>query len=90
MGLDYCWVVWYPIVLQLHRLMVAISGFRLTMMGGAVLLLILLFRIIRGSRAKQREVHVRVIVELAMLPGPPGFLGRRGGERGEGVLGSGS
>ena len=28
-----------------------------------------------GSKVKQREVEVKVTVDLAMLPGPPGFLG---------------
>ena len=28
----------------------------------------------RGSRAKQREVDIRVDVDLAALTGPPGFL----------------
>ena len=27
------------------------------------------------SKVKKRKVEVRVIVDLAMLPGPPGFLG---------------
>ena len=44
------------------------------MMGGAVLHPIHLFGIWEG-RERQRRTDIRVNVDLASLPGPPGFLG---------------
>ena len=43
------------------------------MMGGAGLLLIHLFGT-KGGQRKTRRIKVRVNVDLASLPGPPGFL----------------
>ena len=43
------------------------------MMVKVVRILILLYGI-RGSRPKVRKLQIRVNVDLASLPGPPGFL----------------
>ena len=43
---------WYPIMVDLHRFMIADQG----------------------SRPKVRKLAIRVNVDLASLPGPPGFL----------------
>ena len=64
---------WYPIVLQLHRFMVVISWVSVNHDGwGGSALDPLVWD--QGSRRKQRRVDIRVNVDLAMLPGPPGFL----------------
>ena len=53
---------WYPGVRSLHRVMVAIARESLNVDHTW------------GAGAKVRKVGDRVIVELAQLPGPPGFL----------------
>ena len=68
------WEFCYRIVLQLHRFMVAISRVSVNHdgRGGSVPGLLVWDQ---GSRSKkQRRVDIRVNVDLAMLPGPLGFL----------------
>ena len=64
---------WYPIMLQLHRFMIAVSRVSVNHdgRGGTAPDPVVWDR--RG-RVKQRKVDVRVTVDLAALPGPPGFL----------------
>ena len=64
---------WYSRVLSLHRFMVAIARESLNIgdSNGSVIDPLCWDR---GSRSKVRRVDERVLVELAQLPGPPGFL----------------
>ena len=64
---------WYPRVLSLHRFMVAIARESLNIGDGNCSEIGPLCWD-RGSRSKVRRVDERVLVELAQLPGPPGFL----------------
>ena len=69
---------WYPIMLQLQRFMVAVSRVSVNHDGkGGSALDPLVWD--QGSRRKRRKVDVRVNVDLAGLPGPPGFLHGPGG-----------
>ena len=57
---------WYPTMPDLHRFMIAVA--RVTaapdkLVGD------------QGGRRKVRRTDIRVNVDLASLPGPPGFLG---------------
>ena len=64
---------WYSTVLQLHRFMVAIARVSVNHDGkGGSALDPLVWD--QGSRRKRRKVDVRVNVDLARLPGRPGFL----------------
>ena len=64
---------WYPRVLSLHRFMVAIVRESLNVgEGDGSIFNPLVWDL--GSRTKVRRVHDRVVVDLAQLPGPPGFL----------------
>ena len=65
--------LWYPIMLDLHRLMVAISRIEVNhdgFVGTAPDAMIL----DKGSIAKTRAPSFRLIVDHASLPGPPHFL----------------
>ena len=72
---------WYPIVLRLHRFMVAVARVSVNHdgRGGSAPDLLVWDQ---GSRKKQRQVDVGVSVDHAAHPGPPGFFA--------GSLGSGS
>ena len=63
---------WYPIVLQLHRFMVAVSRVAVNhygRSGSAPDPLVW----DQGSKRKQRKTDTRINVDLASLPGPLGF-----------------
>ena len=64
---------WYPRLLSLHRFMVAIANESLNISenSGSVIDPLCWDR---GSRTKARKVEDRVVVDLAELPGPHGFL----------------
>ena len=64
---------WYPVMQQLHRFLVAVSGVAVNMMGKGVLPLTHLSGTQVGRR-KVRRTETRVNVDLASLPGPCGFL----------------
>ena len=61
---------WYPIMLDLHRFMIAIAVNHDCKGGTAPDPLVW----DQGSRPKVRNLAIRVNVDLASLPGPPGFL----------------
>ena len=64
---------WFPIMLQLHRFMVAVSRVSVNhdeRCGSALDPLVW----DQEGRHKQRKVDIRVHVDRATLPGPPGFL----------------
>ena len=64
---------WYPIMTDLHRFMVAVARVSVNHDGkGGTALDPLVWD--QGSRPKVRKPHIRVNVDLASLPGPPGFL----------------
>ena len=64
---------WYPIMLDLHRFMVAIARVSVNHDGrGGTAPDPLVWD--QGSRPKARKLAIRVNVDLASLPGPPGFL----------------
>ena len=64
---------WYPIMLDLHRFMIAVARVSVNHDGkggnapGP-------FVWDQGSRPEVRKLAIRVNVDLASLPGPPGFL----------------
>ena len=65
--------LWYPIMLDLHRFMVAIARVSVNhdgRCGTAPDPLVW----DEGSRPKARKLAIRVNVDLASLPGPPGFF----------------
>ena len=65
---------WYPIMLDLHRFMIAVA--RVTVnhdSKGCTVPDPLVWD--QGGRPKARKLAIRVNVDLASLPGPPGFLG---------------
>ena len=64
---------WYPIMLDLHRFMIAVARVSVNHdgRGGAVPDLLVWDQ---GSRPQIRKLDIRVNVDLASLPGPPGFL----------------
>ena len=64
---------WYPFILQLHRFMVAVSrvAVNLDWRGDSAPDPLVWDQ---RSKRKQRETDIRVNVDLASLPGPPGFL----------------
>ena len=64
---------WYPIMLDLHRFMIAVARVSVDhdgKVGTAPDPLVW----DQGSRPKVRKLAVGVNVDLASLPGPPGFL----------------
>ena len=64
---------WYPIMTDLHRFMIAIARVSVNHDGkGGTAPDPLVWD--QGSRPKVRQLAVRVNVDLASLPGPPGFL----------------
>ena len=64
---------WYPIMTVLHRFMVAIARVSVNHDGkGGTAPDPLVWD--QGSRPKVRKLAIRVNVDLASLPGPPGFL----------------
>ena len=64
---------WYPIMTDLHRFMIAIARVSVNHDGkGGTAPYPLVWD--QGSRPKVRKLHIRVNVDLASLPGPPGFL----------------
>ena len=64
---------WYPIMTDLHRFMVAIAWVSVNHDGrGGTAPDPLVWD--QGSRPEPRKLAIRVNVDLASLPGPPGFL----------------
>ena len=64
---------WYPIMLDLHRFMIAVARVSVNHDGkGGTAPDPLVWD--QGSRPKVRKLAIRVNVDLASLPGPPGFL----------------
>ena len=64
---------WYPIMVDLHRFMIAIARVSVNHDGrGGTAPDPLVWD--QGSKPKVRKPAVRVNVDLASLPGPPGFL----------------
>ena len=64
---------WYPIMTDLHRFMIAIARVSVNHDGkGGTAPDPLVWD--QGSRPKVRKLHIRLNVDLASLPGPPGFL----------------
>ena len=60
---------WYPIMLQLHRFMIAVARVAVNQDDALDPLVW-----DQGGPKKARKLDVRVNVDLASLPGPPGFL----------------
>ena len=64
---------WYPIMTDLHRFMIAVARVSVNHDGkGGTAPNLLVWD--QGSRPKVRKLAIRVNVDLASLPGPPGFL----------------
>ena len=64
---------WYPIMLDLHRFMIAVTRVSVNHDGkGGIAPDPLVWD--QVSRPKVRKLAIRVTVDLASLPGPPGFL----------------
>ena len=64
---------WYPVITDLHRFMIAIARVSVNHDGrGGTAPHPLVWD--QGSRPKVRKLGIRVNVDLASLPGPPGFL----------------
>ena len=64
---------WYPVIADLHRFMIAIARVSVNHDGrGGTAPDPLVWD--KGSRPKVRKLDIRVNVDLASLPGPPGFL----------------
>ena len=64
---------WYPIMTDLHRFMIAVARVSVNHDGkGGAALDPLVWD--QGSKPKVRNLAIRVNVDLASLPGPPGFL----------------
>ena len=65
---------WYPIMTDLHRFMIAVARVSVNHDGkGGSAPDPLVWD--QGSKPKARKLAIRVNVDLASLPGPPGFLG---------------
>ena len=63
---------WYPIMLDLHGFMIAVAGVSVNHDGrGGTAPDPLVWD--QGGRPKARKLDIRVNVDLASLPGPPGF-----------------
>ena len=66
---------WYPIILDLHKLMVAISRIEVNHDGsGGTAPDAMVWD--KGGIVKARAPSFRLIVDHATLPGPPGFFGQ--------------
>ena len=64
---------WYPIMLDLHRFMIAVARVSVNHDGkGGTAPDPLVWD--QWSRPRVRKLAIRVHVDLASLPGPPGFL----------------
>ena len=63
---------WYLIMLQLHRFMIAVGRVAVNHDGRVSPPDPLVWD--QGSKKKQRRTDISVNVDLASLPGPPGFL----------------
>ena len=64
---------WYPVMLDLHRFMIAVARVSVNHDGkGGTAPDPLVWD--QGRRPKIRKLAIRVNVDLASLPGPPGFL----------------
>ena len=64
---------WYPIMTDLHRFMIAIARVSVNHDGkGGTAPDPLVWD--QGSRPKVRKLAIRINIDLASLPGPPGFL----------------
>ena len=72
LALFNAWGVWCPVMLHLLRLMVASSRVSVNHGEGGTALDPLARD--QGSSEKHRKVGIRVHVDDAALPGPPGFL----------------
>ena len=69
---SYCY--WYPVMLDLHRFMIAVARVTVNHDGkGGTAPDPLVWD--QGGRPKARKIDIRVNVDLASLPGPPGFHG---------------
>ena len=62
---------WYPVVLQLHRFMIAVARVTDNQRGGNAPDPLVWDH---GGRKMTRRTDSRVTVDLASLPGPPAFL----------------
>ena len=66
---------WFPILLDLHRFMIAVARVSVNHDGrGGTAPDPLVWD--QGSRPKVRRTDIWVDMDLASLPGPPGFLGQ--------------
>ena len=64
---------WYPIMSDLHRFMIAVARVSVNNDGkGGTAPDPLVWD--QGGRPKARKLAIRVTVDLASLPGPPGFF----------------
>ena len=64
---------WYPVITDLHRFMIAIARVSVNHGGkGGTAPDPLVWD--QGSRPKVRKLAIRINVDFASLPGPPGFL----------------
>ena len=66
--------LWYPIMLALHRFTVAIARVSVNHDGRCCIAPDPLVWG-QGNKPKTRKIAIRDNVDLASLPGPPGFLG---------------
>ena len=65
---------WYPMMLQVHGFMIAVARVSVHHDGrGGTALDPLVWD--QGGPKKARKLYIRVNVDLAFLPSPPGFLG---------------
>ena len=68
---------WYPIMFDLHRFMIAVAQVSVNHDGkGGTAPDTMVWD--QGGRPKVRKLAIRVNVDLASLPGPPGFLNNSG------------
>ena len=65
---------WYPIMLDLHRFMIAVARVSVNHDGKGGTAPDPLVWVQGAGRPKVRKLAIRVNVDLASLPGPPGFM----------------